>query len=103
MAGAGDDIHYCHLQCLQQYCRHAYAPAQVAVAVVLAAVNPVLVILNFQFRVVKKLDTVGIVGNVEELGTGTFMPYPCSHFYFDINFGDRLYSKEKRPSSPFLF
>ena len=25
------------------------------------------------------------------------MPYPCSHFYFDINFGDRLYSKEKRP------
>ena len=24
------------------------------------------------------------------------MPYPCSHFYFDIKFGDRLYSKEKR-------
>ena len=20
------------------------------------------------------------------------MPYPCSHFYFDINFGDTLYS-----------
>ena len=54
MAGAGDDIHYCHLQCLQQYCRHAYAPAQVAVAVVLAVVCPVLVILNFQFKMVKK-------------------------------------------------
>ena len=24
------------------------------------------------------------------------MPYPCSHFYFDIKFGYRLYSKEKR-------
>ena len=31
------------------------------------------------------------------------MPYPCSHFYFDIKFGDRLYSKEKRPGSPLLF
>jgi hypothetical protein len=31
------------------------------------------------------------------------MPYPCSHFYFDINFGNRLYSKEKRPGSPLLF
>ena len=31
------------------------------------------------------------------------MPYPCSHFYFDINFGDRLYSKENRPGSPHLF
>ena len=27
---------------------------------------------------------------------GILMPYPCSHFYFDIKFGDRLYSKEKR-------
>ena len=25
------------------------------------------------------------------------LPYPCSHFYFGINFGNRLYSKEKRP------
>ena len=33
----------------------------------------------------------------------TFMPYPFSHFYIDINFGDRLYSKEKRPDSPLLF
>ena len=33
----------------------------------------------------------------------TLMPYPCSHFYFDINFGDRLYSKEKRTGSPLLF
>ena len=31
------------------------------------------------------------------------MPYPCSNFYFDINFGDRLYSKEKRLVSPLLF
>ena len=26
----------------------------------------------------------------------TLLPYPCSHFYFDINFGNRLHSKEKR-------
>ena len=32
-----------------------------------------------------------------------FMPYPCSHFYFDIKFGDRLYSKEKRWAWPVLF
>ena len=31
------------------------------------------------------------------------MPYPCSHFYFDINFGDRLYSKEKRAAPLFSF
>ena len=31
------------------------------------------------------------------------MPYPCSHFYFDIKFGDRLYSKEKRRTWPLLF
>ena len=31
------------------------------------------------------------------------MPYSCSQFYVDINFGDRLYSKEKRPGSPLLF
>ena len=30
------------------------------------------------------------------------LPYPCSHFYFDINFGDILYLKEKRPGSPLL-
>ena len=33
----------------------------------------------------------------------THMPYPCSHFYFDIKFGDRFYSKENRPGSPLLF
>ena len=32
-----------------------------------------------------------------------FMPYPCSHFYIDIKFGDRYYSKEKRPGYPLLF
>ena len=31
------------------------------------------------------------------------MPYPCSHFYVDINFGNRVYSKEKRPGSLLLF
>ena len=31
------------------------------------------------------------------------MPYPCSHFYFDIKFGNRLYSKEKRRAWPLLF
>ena len=29
--------------------------------------------------------------------------YPCSHFYFKINFRDRLYSKEKRRAWPLLF
>ena len=33
----------------------------------------------------------------------TLMPYPCSHFYFNIKFDDRLYTKEKRPDSPLLF
>jgi hypothetical protein len=28
---------------------------------------------------------------------------PCSHFYFDINFGDKLYSKEKRGAWPLVF
>ena len=28
------------------------------------------------------------------------MPAPCSGKKFDINFGNRLYSKEKRPGSP---
>ena len=31
------------------------------------------------------------------------MPYPCSHFYFDIKFGNRLYSNEKRRTWPLLF
>ena len=31
------------------------------------------------------------------------LPYPCSHFYVDIKFGDRLYSKEKRRAWPLLF
>ena len=31
-------------------------------------------------------------------------PYPYSHFYFDINFGDKLvHPKEKRPGSLLLF
>ena len=31
------------------------------------------------------------------------MPYPCSQFYFDIKFGDRLYSKENRRAWPLHF
>ena len=30
------------------------------------------------------------------------MPYPCGHLYFDINFGNRLYSNQKRPGSSLL-
>ena len=30
-------------------------------------------------------------------------PGPCSGKKIDINFGDRMYSKEKRPGSPLLF
>ena len=41
--------------------------------------------------------------NKIKLGNFNQMPYPCSHFYFDINFGDRLYTKENRPGSPLLF
>ena len=33
----------------------------------------------------------------------TLMPYSCSHFYFDIKFSDRLYSKDKRTAWPLLF
>ena len=33
----------------------------------------------------------------------SLLSYLCSRFYFDINFGDRLYSKEKKPGSPLLF
>ena len=31
------------------------------------------------------------------------MPYPCSHFYVDIKFGNRLYSEEKRRAWPWNF
>jgi hypothetical protein len=31
------------------------------------------------------------------------MPYPCSHFYYDIKFGYRLYSKDKRRALPFEY
>ena len=33
----------------------------------------------------------------------TLMPGPCSGKKFDINFGNRLYSIERRPGSPLLF
>ena len=34
--------------------------------------------------------------------TSSLLPYPCSHFYFDIKFGNRLYSNEKRRTWPLL-
>ena len=46
------------------------------------------------------LTCIKVVKNCKIL---TFMPYPCSQFYFDIKFGDRLYSKEKRRAWPLLF
>ena len=48
---------------------------------------------NIFIRVVMPNDTI----------MPDLLPHPCSHFYFDIHFGDRLYSKEKRPGSPLLF
>ena len=33
----------------------------------------------------------------------TLLPYSCNHLYFDINFSNRLYSKEKRRAWPLLF
>ena len=33
----------------------------------------------------------------------SLMPYPCSHFYVDIKFGERLYSNKKRRAWPFFF
>ena len=47
--------------------------------------------------------------NIFELGIGNRVGVSvcfersCCHFYFDIKFGDRLYSKENRPGSPLLF
>ena len=36
-------------------------------------------------------------------GTRNLMPGPCNDKKFDINFGNRLNSKEKRPGSSLLF
>ena len=48
-------------------------------------------------------DFSGNHGNHRNWVPRWHMPYPCSHFYIDINFGDRLYSKEKRLGYPLLF
>ena len=41
-------------------------------------------------------------GSTEKIQQGHeipwLMPYPCSHFYFDIKFGNRLYSKREEES-----
>ena len=36
------------------------------------------------------------IPNVLHAWADRLMPYPCSQFYVDINFGNRLYSKDKR-------
>ena len=41
-----------------------------------------------------------IVGLIKHL---ILLPGPCSGKTFDINFGNRLYSKEKRRAWPLLF
>ena len=53
----------------------------------------------------------GVFGNIclslsagqhQEVKIAATHAFSISHFYFHINFGDRLYSKEKRPGSPLL-
>ena len=54
----------------------------------------------------KHSNTISQWASIKELGKyhiRILMPHPCSHFYFDIKFGDRLYSKEKRGNLPVLF
>ena len=48
-------------------------------------------LMTFEYKI-KLGPSVGSV----LVSINSLMPYPCSHFYFDIKFGDRLYSKEKR-------
>ena len=49
------------------------------------------------------LCNVGPKSWLQRLWLQRLLPYPCSHFYFDIKFGDRLYSNEKRRAWPLLF
>ena len=50
---------------------------------------------------VVNIDMSGLIKKNQE--AYSLMPGPCSHFYFDINFGNRSYWKEKRQGSPLLF
>ena len=47
-------------------------------------------------------NMTGNLTGLQKKVTSILLPYPCSHFYFDIKFGDRLYSKEKRRAWPVL-
>ena len=61
---------------------------------------------NFFFGRPKKWEidwTIGQPTDWPKVHGRRLLLYPCSHFYFDINFCNRLYSKEKRPGSPVLF
>ena len=62
-------------------------------------------ILSFSkiIKTVKKLFYYLKHWPFEFLLSGILLPYPCSHFCFDIKFGDRLYSKEKRKALPVFF
>ena len=69
-------------------------------------------LLNFQTFYIEVLQNIELVMwlcenflqpiQEPDSESGFLMPGPCSHFYFDINFGNRLYSKEERPGSPLL-
>ena len=50
------------------------------------------------FKLTKRICTIQ-----QDFKRHNLMPYPCSHFYFDIKFGNRLYSKEKGKAWPVLF
>ena len=57
--------------------------------------------LFFEKRII--MPQAGFEPTTSWLLERSLMPYPCSHFYFDTKFGDRLYSKEKRRVWPVLF
>ena len=59
--------------------------------------------IEFESPILSLRDEVAKQGKATGYQRCTHMPYPCSHFYFDIKFGDRLYSKEKRRAWPLLF
>ena len=58
--------------------------------------NTDLNFIKFQILLVKRIQH--LCGDFVNI-----MPYPCCHFYFDIKFGNRLYSKEKIRAWPLLF
>ena len=61
--------------------------------------------LLLEYFIGKRVHTIKFKKCYDQIirGASILMPYPCSHFYFDIKFGDRLYSKENRPGQALLF